>query len=109
MFDINKFGSTVRFVRKSKGLTILQFALELSISDRYLAQIETGSKIPSIELVVWILNYFGMNFEQMNTFFDSETNLTNIEYKNMLHLLDSEDCLYLYDMLKNCEWVGDNH
>lgn len=109
MFDRKKFGSTVRFIRKNKGLTILELALELNISDTYLSQIETGTKIPSVELVIWIINALGLTFEESNNFFDSEANLSYQNYSNMLYLLDQTDCEYLYKLLTNCEWKGDNN
>lgn len=104
MFDNKKFGSTVRFIRKNKGLTILQFAHELNISDTYLGQIETGSKTPSIELVVYILNSLGLSFEESNKFFNAQNEVSKFEYKDMLYLLDDDDCEFLYELVTKSTW-----
>lgn len=108
MFNYKKFGETVRFLRKRKGYSVVKFALELKISNTYLSQIERGEKIPSVEVVVWILNALNLSFDDSLTFLNSNNTLET-DYLDLLDVLDDTDCEYVYDLMMNYVRKDDNN
>ncbi len=63
IFDIKIFGKNIKNLRKHKGLRMLDISEELHITESYLGQIENGTKIPSVDISLAIVNYFGLDFE----------------------------------------------
>jgi transcriptional regulator with XRE-family HTH domain len=53
-----KFGDRVRRLRKSKGITQLEFAELLGVGRSYLSQIERGKRDPGLRLVKAIADGF---------------------------------------------------
>lgn len=99
MFNSKKFGEAVRFLRKKKGLTLLEYSMELNISEVYLGQIERGERIPSVELAIIILNAINMSFEDTYSLFDFEKNYIDKDLKNKIQLLNKKESKYLYNLL----------
>lgn len=55
-----RFGETLRNHRKSEGWTQQQAALRLGMSKQMLSQVETGKRVPSLELGTAIAQTLGM-------------------------------------------------
>lgn len=100
MFDCKEFGSVIRKLRKQKGYTILQLAMDLNIDDAYLGQIERGEKIPSIDVAVNIINYFNITFEDYSNFKNTDFNPIKQEIYNKSKLLSNNDYKFLYKALQ---------
>lgn len=58
----NTFGRYLRALRKAKGLTQVELGEAIGYSEPYLSQIETGSKIPSTELLRAVSNEMGVTY-----------------------------------------------
>lgn len=99
MFDIEKFGKTIRILRKNKGLTLLGLSLELNIHKTYLGQIELGKKIPSIDVAVDISNYFKIGLDSNLEISDDNCNLIRYELLNKINLLDGIERKFIYKTL----------
>lgn len=63
LYDIKKSGERIRQLRKAKGLTQEQLAIKLDIGDRYLRKIETGEKVPSIDILIEISSLFEVSLD----------------------------------------------
>lgn len=88
VYDAKKFGKCIKNLRKINKLTLYKLANELHISDNYLAEIENGKSIPSIELFISIINYFKITAENYSDFdFNINYSFTNIEYKFLYHTI----------------------
>lgn len=98
MFDNKKFGKSIRKLRKLKGYGIFDFALELNINSAYLGQIERGEKIPSIDIVVSIINFFHVS---INDCFLLSEEYTTFPYnlKEKIDLINNDDSKFLYKLL----------
>lgn len=97
MFDIVKFGKTIKTLRNLRGFTTYQLANELHISDYYLIMLENGKATPSIALFVYIINYFGMTSNEYCSFnIIPDTN--NILHKTDISL-SNEEYKFLYDTI----------
>ena len=56
-FDSYSAGKRIQQLRKTKGLTQEELAIKLNISDRHLRNIERGEEVPSIDLLVEIMEF----------------------------------------------------
>jgi len=55
-YDIKSTGIRIKHFRNLKQLSQEQFAEELDVSREYIARIESGNKVPSLEVFVTIAN-----------------------------------------------------
>lgn len=62
-YNMKQSGTRIRQLRKAKGMTQEQMAVKLDIGDRYLRKIETGEKVPSIDVLVEIAALFGVSLD----------------------------------------------
>lgn len=58
-------GTALLKARKDNGLRQGQVALRVGVSQTYLSQIETGKKIPSVEVIDTLAKEYGMPFPIM--------------------------------------------
>lgn len=96
-----KFGNTIRTLRKQKGYTLLRLAMDLNINDNYLSEIERGEKIPSIDIAINIINYFGYTFAEFQDITETKEGLslsTNHIFRK-INMIDSKGQLFLYKTL----------
>lgn len=94
MFDLQKFGKTIRELRKKQHIRILDVSQELNLSESYLGAIERGTAKPSIEVIVLIANYWKISLEN---FMPIQTNIdikqtfcndfTDLDYKFLYEIL----------------------
>ena len=67
VYDIAVSGERIRQLRKAKGMTQEQLAIKLNIGDRYLRKIETGEKVPSIDILVELSSLFDVSLDYIIT------------------------------------------
>ena len=65
IFDKEKFAKKVKFFRGNKGYTLLEFSEAADISNSYLSDIETGRSIPSVDVIISILNALETDYETL--------------------------------------------
>lgn len=54
-------GQRIRHYRKASGLTQKELADKLGVAPRYIGNIEQGNRRPSLEMLVNICKWFGIN------------------------------------------------
>ncbi len=60
-----RFGSKLRFLRKSKNMTQLQMAIYLGIDRSYISDLERGRKSISLPMMEVVALGFGMNLSDL--------------------------------------------
>jgi transcriptional regulator with XRE-family HTH domain len=64
--SIQRFGQKLRALRKKHQLTLKQLAEALGHSAHgYLSELETGAKLPSLELVIKLADFFEVTTDQL--------------------------------------------
>lgn len=102
MNDLTKFGRCVKLHRQHLKINAYNFAIAANIDFTQLSNIERGTNIPTIRVVVAILNALNMSFAECV----NETNIIDSKekYKNFVsNSLDSfsdDDLLYLLEIAK---------
>lgn len=65
-FITTRFGEKLRDLRKAHGISIKELASQLGYaSHSYLSEIETGKKLPTIELVLKVSHLFNVSTDQL--------------------------------------------
>jgi len=73
---MQKFGEKLRTLRKRLGVTMVELAPQLGFaSQSYISELETGKKIPSLELAIKISRFFNVPVDQL---VKDELDLTDI-------------------------------
>lgn len=62
---LKSFGAKLRALRKEKGLTQDDIALDIGMDRSFISEIENGHKNPSVYTVNRILNYLGKNWKDL--------------------------------------------
>lgn len=63
---MQRFGEKLRMLRQRRGLTLRELADVLDFqSHSFISHLESGRKVPSLELAVKIANYFGVTVDQL--------------------------------------------
>ncbi len=62
---MKRFGEKLRTLRKQRGLSYRQLASMLETSHSHIINIETGKHKPSVDLIVRIVQFFGVSFDQL--------------------------------------------
>ncbi len=62
---MERIGQKLHRLRTQRGLTIRELAIMLGISYSYIAQIETGQKTPSANLILKMANFFNVSIDQL--------------------------------------------
>jgi transcriptional regulator with XRE-family HTH domain len=64
--SIQRFGEKLRDLRVNQGLTLKELATKLGYSTHgYLSELETGSKIPTVEFVLKVAELFDITTDQL--------------------------------------------
>ncbi len=64
--SIQRFGEKLRALRVSRGLTLKELALKLGYSAHgYISELETGSKMPTVEFVLKVATLFDITTDQL--------------------------------------------
>lgn len=74
---INKkaFGKKIKEAREKLGMTQLQLAEEINVSQNFLGDIERGIKLPSLSKLIYLSNVLKISLDSM--FSDSLNNILN--------------------------------
>jgi len=63
---IQRFGEKLRMLRSRSGLTLKELASELGYSAHgYISELESGNKLPGLELVVKLADFFDVSTDQL--------------------------------------------
>lgn len=66
ILKMERFGEKVRELRKMRGLSLRQLAIELGLSTHsHLDRIEKGQSNPSADLILEIANFFEVTTDQL--------------------------------------------
>lgn len=98
MFNSSNFGKSIKNLRKVKGYSQLNLALELNITESYLSKIERGDKIPTIEITLSISNYFNVGIDELSINKNNINTLSN-KINDTLNMMDINDYKFLYNSL----------
>jgi len=64
--SIHRFGEKLRALRTQRGLTLQQLAPALGLSAHgYISELETGKKIPTVEIVLRAAQFFNVSTDQL--------------------------------------------
>ena len=63
--DQKKIGSFLKELRKEKGLTQEQLAELVYVSDRTVSRWETGSNLPSLDILIRISDYYNVELSEI--------------------------------------------
>ena len=69
---LEKLGTRIRVLRKTRGLTQLQLAVECEISENYISLIEMGQRSPSIPVLNRIAQALGVSLQDLFAFSGNE-------------------------------------
>ena len=93
------FGKNIRTLRKKKGLKISDIATALNIHTSYLGQIERGTKIPSVNVAINLVNYFEINFQSVFVPMEDEYTLLRNEILQHISKLEHYEKQFIYKTL----------
>ena len=74
--NTREIGERVRQLRKSRGITQDELANHLSVSRQAVSRWETGSSVPSIEILLKLSELYGITINEI-----LEADITNIKYQ----------------------------
>lgn len=70
MYDIGEFvRKRIQELRTTKGVSAREMSLSMGQGNSYITQVENGAYMPSLEVLSYICDYFGITAKD---FFDSE-------------------------------------
>lgn len=79
MNDVTFVAKRITELRLSKNISSRKLSLDLGLSNSYITQIENGNKLPSLDNLFKICNYFGIS---ISDFFNSSS--ITPEIRNLL-------------------------
>ncbi len=62
---MERFGEKLRVLRKRRGLSYRRLAALLGTSHSHILNIETGKHKPSVDLIVRIVQFFDVSYDQL--------------------------------------------
>lgn len=63
---MQRFGQKLRTLRRHHGMTLKQLAVALGqTTHSYISEIETGKKLPTLEIVIHVARLFDVTTDQM--------------------------------------------
>lgn len=64
--NIHRFGEKLRALRTRHGMTLQQLAYAFGLSAHgYISELETGKKVPSVEIVLKAARFFNVSTDQL--------------------------------------------
>ena len=84
-------GSVIKALRESKGITQLQLASELGVTDKAVSKWETGKGLPDISLIEALSKALGVSVMELmsgNTVTNKKPNLTIPVNANIVNMMD---------------------
>lgn len=101
MNDISFIAKRVYELRCKRNISSRKLSLELGLSNSYITQIENGHKIPSIENLINICNYFDITLAQF--FSTMEDNSLSPELEDIIQYartLSQEELKIILQIIK---------
>ena len=98
-------GTTIKLLRKEKGMTQLQIAELVNMHRSNYSKVESGERDLSIEAVNKIARYFGLTIDELVNFNDNIPSEVTIEDKSLLEQvrliqeLDEEEKNVVFKMI----------
>ena len=62
---MNKFSQRLKELREEKGLSIKMLAKELGVSDVAIGRWEKGLRVPNIDVLILVANYFNVSADYL--------------------------------------------
>ena len=94
-------GQRIRSIRKKKGLTLEELCFEINMDYSFLARIETGNAVASLESLYRIAKGLGVNFLQLfNDTEIKEENLIDNEITNITKKLSAKEKKRILSIVK---------
>ena len=78
------FGKRVKKLRRDKGLTQIQLADELYISESYIALIEADKRNPGMDIMIKLADYFHVTSDYLIRGTADISELSSIEWSEMI-------------------------
>lgn len=98
----NSFGQRVKKLRQDSGLTQLQLAEKLYISESYIALIESNKRNPSMDIVTKMADYFHVTSDYLvkGTAFDYKDKSVK-EWSEMIKGRSNKEIRHALDMVRS--------
>ena len=96
MFDKKLFGNRLRYYRKNKKITLDTLAEKVGIEPQYLSSIEAGKHIPTLKIIISILNALNIDYSTLINATDYNCTITEQIIDNSKKLNDEEFELLSY-------------
>ena len=109
--DMKPIGKALQRERKKAGISTLELANRLSVTRKYIQQIECGTSVPSFKVFLQILNELDISADtvlqsQLNGYQDKvvlETDGIRKEACNLLLNLTDNQCMFIIDIMKSMQ------
>ncbi|NJN65212.1 MAG: helix-turn-helix transcriptional regulator [Chloroflexaceae bacterium] len=65
---MRQFGSKLRALRESRGMTLMELAQALGYpvsNNSYISQVETGKRVPKADFILKVATFFGVSADQL--------------------------------------------
>lgn len=100
--DKNTFGKRIRALRKQKGLTQIQLADSLYISESYIALIESDKRNPSMEIVTKLADFFCVTTDYLINGKQTDTEMLLLkEWQNTVSGRDEKEIKSALNLVKS--------
>ena len=65
MNTLTQLGMRIRYLRKQKGMSQLDLALESDVNKNYISDLERGERNPTVKVLEKIAKAFGISLEEL--------------------------------------------
>ena len=90
MFDKHFFGERVKHFRELRSLTLLELSEKADISHNHLSRIESGKHVPTVEMILKIINALNISYSNLMNNSENEEILINSILDYVKNLTDDE-------------------
>lgn len=103
--DLKKVGNFLKELRKEKGITQERLGEQFGVSGRTVSRWETGAKLPDLDVLVLISDYYGVELSELldgerkehsTASFDNDTALKVVDYSNIEKQKLTKRIFYLF-------------
>ena len=103
MFDKDLFAKRIKYFRKQQGYTLLEFSEIADISVSYLTDIETGQSVPSVDVIVSLLNALKIDYDTIMNENKEYEQVLNKNIVNSCNQLTNKEISLFKDILEKLE------
>lgn len=97
---VENIGLNLKRLRKERGFSNKEIAIQLDMSEKYLSTVELGKKIPSVRLLVKYANLYGVGIDDLlseRKDVDVKLDQQKRIYTNLI-AANSQDLDYIYSL-----------